>query len=406
MGRRTRGSPPANKLHKHTGQAYVHVGGRRVYLGKYGTPASRREYERVVAAWRQEGNALPRPRGRCTTEALAALFREHAAVHYRRPDGTPTREASFFGLSLAPVLALYGAADADDFRGPELKRVREVMVAAGLCRKTVNKRVGRIRRVWRWGVSEGLVDPATLTALEAVADLQEGRTAAPDHEEVAPADPAVVAATLPFLPSDQLRVMVRLQLLTGMRPGEVCAMRGADLARDGVLRLGKRVVTLRPGSWAYVVGAKMAHARRLKVQVYLLGPRARAIVEHWLRDDPEEYLFSPAEAHVARMAALRDARKGPVQPSQADRRKDHPARPPGDHYTASSYAHAVAKACRKGGLPHWHPTQLRHAAAGLIDAVAGIEDTSKVLGHTSPNTTLVYLERDLDRVAEVMEKLG
>jgi integrase len=359
----------------------------------------------VLTAWREDA-APARPRPGCTVAELWAAFRPHAETHYRRPDGSSTREASFFALSMRPVLDRCADEPADAFRGPELKRVREDMVAAGLCRRTVNKRVGRVRRVFRWGVSEGLVDPATLTALESVADLRAGRTAAPDHDEVAPADPAVVAATLPRLPCEQLRTMARLQLLTGMRPGEVCGLRPRDVVRDGTLRLGKRVVTLRPGSWAAVVPAKMAHARTLKVQVYLLGPAARALLAPWLARDPDAYLFSPAEAHAARMAALRAARKTPVQPSQADRTVRAPRRRPGGHYTSSSYAHAVARACEAAGVPHWSPHQLRHTVAGAVDAAFGLEDTARVLGHASPDVTIGYVARDLERVAAIMEEIG
>jgi hypothetical protein len=44
---------PSYRLHKPSGQAVVTLGGRDVYLGKFETPESRAEYDRVVAEWLQ-----------------------------------------------------------------------------------------------------------------------------------------------------------------------------------------------------------------------------------------------------------------------------------------------------------------------------------------------------------------
>ena len=43
--------------HKPTGQAYVNLGGKVVYLGKFGTDASREAYNRVKAEWLVNRNA-------------------------------------------------------------------------------------------------------------------------------------------------------------------------------------------------------------------------------------------------------------------------------------------------------------------------------------------------------------
>lgn len=42
---------PGYCLHKATGQAYVNLGGKVVYLGKYRTDESREAYSRVKAEW-------------------------------------------------------------------------------------------------------------------------------------------------------------------------------------------------------------------------------------------------------------------------------------------------------------------------------------------------------------------
>jgi hypothetical protein len=42
---------PSYRLHRPTGQALVELSGKRVYLGKPGTPESLHRYAREVAAW-------------------------------------------------------------------------------------------------------------------------------------------------------------------------------------------------------------------------------------------------------------------------------------------------------------------------------------------------------------------
>ena len=79
--------------------------------------------------------------------------------------------------------------------------------------------MGRVKRVFRWGVGEGLVEGGTVYAMEQVPDLAEGRSAARDLPEVLPVPWEDVAATLPHLPSDQLRSMVLFQWWAGCRPG-------------------------------------------------------------------------------------------------------------------------------------------------------------------------------------------
>lgn len=94
------------------------------------------------------------------------------------------------------------------------------------------RKSGRVRRMFRWAVSEELCPSDVLQALVAVAGLRKGRTAAPDAPSVRPVAESVVNATLPHLPR-VIRDMVRLQLLSGCRPGEIISLKPSDVCRDG-----------------------------------------------------------------------------------------------------------------------------------------------------------------------------
>jgi hypothetical protein len=50
---------PKYRHHKASGQALVELSGKPFYLGRYGTPASRREYDRLVTEWLANGRQLP-----------------------------------------------------------------------------------------------------------------------------------------------------------------------------------------------------------------------------------------------------------------------------------------------------------------------------------------------------------
>lgn len=119
-----------------------------------------------------------------------------------------------------------------------------------------------------------------------------------------------------------------------------------------------------------------------------------------------ELLFSPADAEAERKAAMRAARKTPVQPSQVDRRKAKPKRKPGARYMRLAYAYAIRRACIQGDVPHWHPHQLRHNAATLLRREIGIEAARTILGHASADVTEIYAEPDLAEARDAASRLG
>src|SRR5262249_24538118 len=151
-------------------------------------------------------------------------FLDYAEDHYRRADGTPTNELPQYCQTFRLVRQLYGHTPAREFGPRSLKALRQRMIDAGWTRKLVNQRVGRVRRVFKWAASEELIPAAVYQSLATVTGLQAGRTEARETDPVEPVAEEHVRATLPFL-QPGLRAMVQVQLLTGMRPGEVCQLR-------------------------------------------------------------------------------------------------------------------------------------------------------------------------------------
>ncbi len=389
-----RSRTPAYRYHTHSGQAVVRLNGKDFYLGRFGSPASRSEYDRLIAEWLTNGRTLPterdpQPDG-LSVDELIVRFLEHARTYYRK-GGQPTGEYDNFRYALRPLQQLYGDSQAIAFGPSAWKAVRQAMIDAGLCRPEINRRMGRILRLFKWAVENELVLPTVVEALRCVPGLRRGRSEAREPEKIQPVPEPHIEAIRPRV-APQVWAMVQLQWLTGMRPGEVVLMRPCHISRS-------------VGIWDYRPEThKTEHHGRERV--ILLGPRAQEILTAWMDREPGVYLFSPSEAREARFVQMRAARKTPVPPSQVDRSVRSLKRVPRDHYTVASYRRAIHYGCDRAGIPQWSPHQLRHNAATRIRLEFGLDAARAILGHSSPVVTEIYAELDRERALEVISRVG
>jgi integrase len=438
-------------VHRALDQFYVRINGRVHYCGTIHGPGAEERAEasrqRLLAEVRQ-GVAVPA--SKFTVNDLVDSFRLHAEVHYRHPDGSGTGEMDSLRQALRPLVRAYGESLACEFGPLQLKALRELFVsgewrtaeeraactrAMGWSRKHANHQVNRVRHVFRWGVSEGLVPPEVLVALRSVQPLQLGRTHARETLPVVPApEPAIAAVCERVGPI--LRAMVELQLLTGMRPGELVRLRPREIDRTGkLLSQLLRVMVPLVGVWAYLPGIECDEAGQVVRQtqhktahhghtrVVPIGPRAQQILAPLLLGrSPDAFVFSPAESLALLSEQRRASRSTPRTPSQESRGSDSRSRPPGECYTTAAYAKAIAAACkgrparaaRRGcgaspgrpGVAHWHPHQLRHNAATRLAAEFGEDVARAVCGHSSLDVTRRYVAQDLGPAFEAIGKVG
>lgn len=373
--------------------AFVELDGVRHYLGQYNSNESREAYHRILTEWRASGlSPEPGIRGSITVIEVIAAYWRHAQEHYRKADGRPTGEADNIRRALGYVRRLYGSTKVHEFGPVRLKAARQAMIESGYTRGSINQNVGRVKRMFRWAVENELIDPKVYHGLQAVAGLRRGRSAALETERIRPAPDAHVDALQQFV-SRQVWAMIDLQRLTGMRPGEVVALRGCDVDTTGT-------------PWVYTPADHKTEHHGHDRKIYL-GPRAKEILKRFLKPDLQAPLFSPADAESERSAQRRANRKSTMTPSQAAR---HPAenrsRPPRDRYDVPSYRRAIQRACKKTGVPKWHPHQLRHNAATRLRKEYGLDAARTVLGHRTPMVTELYAEIDQAKAAEVMLKIG
>ncbi len=380
-------SPPSYCRTVKKGRAYARakLGGVWVSLGVYGSAESHQRFAELQAQWRalQEQGARPAASGLTVANLVADFFERHALEHYRHPDGSPTSEIVEYRQSVAPLLRLYGTTPARDFGPLDLKAVRLALVTGSwltpderanrerrrcgstCCRSIANRRTGRIARIWKWAASEELVTSAVYQALATVDGLAAGRGNVRESAPIPPVPDADVDETLPALP-DPFRTMTLLQLATGMRPGEVCAMRRDEIDRQGLAVAGRRIWVYRPDDH------KTRHHGITKAVA--LGPAAQLVLTPIL-DGAGPWLF--------------------------------PGAGESGHVTVSGYAHAVLRAARKVGVPDWCPSRLRKTAATAIEEALTLDSARAVLGHSGTAVTKAfYAKADLTIAAKAAAKMG
>jgi len=326
---------------------------------------------------------------------LILAFWKHVERHYRHPDGKPTSEVHNYKLSLRGVRELYGDTPARSFGPLSLKTVRQRMIESGWVRGQINGRIGRIRRMFKWGASEELIPVATYHGLTTVTGLQLGRSDAVENKPIKPVLDADINRTIPKL-TRHVRGLVEFQRLTGCRPGEAVRVRMADIDARGAV-------------WLYTpVAHKMSY--RGQIRCVTIGPKGQALLKEFVTDNSTDFLFSPRKAVEEFRTARAANRKTPLYASHAARnsnvRVKKPKRVPAEAYTTISYRRAIVKACERIGVAPWHPNQIRHTFATRVREQYGLEAAQCMLGHTRADVTQVYAERNLGLAVRVAGEVG
>jgi integrase len=431
---------PSYCHHKGSGQAYVTLNNRPIYLGAYGSPESRQKYDRVVGEFLAAGRTTPAdvkqqdtPSGR-TVATIVLAFWTHAQSYYKLPDGSPSSELDAFKMALRPLRKLYGDTPAAEFGPVKLKTMQEHMVGLGWARKTINRQSLRIRHVFKWAAGNELIPASVYHGLLTVPGLRAGRTKARETAPVTPVAESAIEAIRPYL-STTIANMIDLQLLTGMRPGELVIMRTCDIDRS------KPVWIYRP-----MKHKTEHHGHKRKVRI---GPKAQEILAPLLKLDLQAFIFSPVAAEAERRAEQHEKRKTPMNQGNkpGSNRTRRPKRAPGDRYDVASYRRAIARACEQAftmpaeyheprgkaleaelKLPKaeraklreerrekraawrqlhvWHPHQLRHNAATLWREQYGPEAALTLLGDTTTRMIDVYAEKNQKIADTVMAAIG
>jgi integrase len=340
-----------------------------------------------------------------TVSKLVAAYRDQARKLYRKGGGL-TSHIDNVDAALDALDAMYGTRGVDDIGAPEIKRLLDSMVVGedrhGVIRArsiwTVNGRLRIIKQAFKWARLYGLVSKSTVYDVSIVPPLRAGRCDAKAPRRVLPVPDGILALTIEVA-TPTIADMIRTLVITGMRPGELCAMRACDIERDGDV-------------WVYrPVSHKTEHHD--KDRFILIGPQAQAILKPYIarRMKLSEYVFLPVEAHRERLEQQGWPKVTAYQLSRSRFK-------PGRCFKHDTFYGQIQRTCdrafdadgakrkAKDFAHRWHPHRLRHNAATRVREQFGIEAAKDLLGHSSLSTAMIYAEKSLDKMKEIARKAG
>jgi integrase/recombinase XerD len=225
----------------------------------------------------------------------------------------------------------------------------------GLKPATVNRYLVSLKRYFAWAVSARRVQRNPARAVKLVDQIPQPPRHLSDREE---AD-LVAAAERAGKPRDI--ALITLMLHTGLRVGEVCALKWEDIVlheRSGTLAV-----------WG----------KGSKQRVVPLNVTARTVLSQF----------------HAQLIAQGKAGQGYVFTSQRT----------GNHVTPRGLRFIIDKYARQAGIADLAPHDLRHRFAYRMAEKVPVHRLAQLMGHDSLDTTLVYIQgtpRDLQRAVETI----
>lgn len=293
---------------------------------------------------------------------------------------------------------------------PELRAIRDKFESDGYLEQGERREYSRvylnavckvIRRVYSWGVGEGLVAYEDFAALGHLRPLRRGKSKAPEvtnrTRQTRLLRQDEVDAVLPYL-LPTYADMVRLLDLTGMRPNELCTMRWDEIDMSGEV-------------WIYSPTSHKTAAKGHRRPIGL-GPAAQDILSSY--DDTDDgYVFKPVDIIREESLIRKMNRKTPLWDSHIRRnqrenrgRKIANAKPHVDPLNLGKVLkRAVEKAIEAGTLEEpWTLYLLRHKAITEVVTSAGIEYGSKFAGHSDIRTTQRYYDHSAEAIVKAIAR--
>ena len=270
---------PKYCLHKGSGQAYLRIAGDTHYLGKYGTDASRREYDRIIGEFVANGRQPFRHPDEILVSQLIVRYLDHVETDLNLSDGGKHKLARI----LRNLNDLYGDTPASSFGPFALKALRKQWLEKRLSLSTINAYTGTIKQVFDWGSEEEIIPADVASSVRVVKALRSGQTSAVEHSAVEPVSDETVEKTLPYV-EQPVQDMIRVQRYISGRPQDVHNMRLCDIDMSGEI-------------WVYcpfTYKTKKKDAAKHRIRKLFIGPRAQQILLPHLercKDTPEQFVF-------------------------------------------------------------------------------------------------------------------
>lgn len=372
------------KISRHSsGNARVTIGGRVHYLGKYGTPEMHRRYAELLES--PAAPTITAPDVLFTAADLCARWWQHVeGTGKYLKDEQPTSSRTIIGRILKNFCDHLGGVPVRTFTSGLLVQWRDNLERnRKLTRRGINRQVDAVRMVFKWGRQRNLVPKEVFWDLRDIEKLPASASRKETLRERRGVTLEEVERVAAACRSRHVAAMLRLQALTGARPGEIRLLRPCDIDKNPK---GAPEV----GWWLYKVrSSKTSHHGG--ETVYWLGPAAQRILEQF-PVHRAAYYFSPRASMEERRKDLRAERETP--PTKQMRERDSkPRKPFADFYGPVEYGNAVEVARVRAGVDYFTPHEIRHGFATWAIEVGGIAGAQAALNHRHATTTDKYLHR-------------
>jgi integrase len=288
---------------------------------------------------------------------IAELIDRHlawASRRYRKGD-RPTSQVRVIRSSLEPLRALSGTDPARDYSPVALMGLIETYVERGFRRESISGHLGRVKGLFRWAKIRRLIPPQTYLDLVEVESLHKGELteegkAPVESAPILPASDQDIEAMMAHL--DPVTAdMVRVQLATACRPGELVVLRWDDIQRSGEV-------------WRWLPWRHKTEHLDV-TRVIPIGPTGQAVLNKYRH-------------FVNCQFGIRE----------------------------ETYRRRLNSACRRAGVPEINPHQLRHSALTKIRKLYGLDAAQAIAGHAHAQTSEIYAELSIEKALDVARQVG
>jgi len=336
--------------------------------GEYNSPESRAAFERSLGYYLTYGDVPPWVIGddvapepgpdregpigdRMTVSELCDKFTERREREYSK------WEWASFRTAMSRLCYVVGSRPANSMTVPDLEDVRELFIRADNNLTTINGQITRIRAIFGWGKDRDYVERRVWLDLRALKRLRKGARPA---KKVDPVPEEDYRATREHLPLEGQYIVDALWH-TGARSGELFRLRVGDLqeiSRD---------------LWIFDLEDSHKTAHHGHERIVYFGPEAIAVLKRAMEGKKKsDHVFTRPRVPLS-------ARGG---------RTDYGGQP----WDSRSLQKRIMWICKREGIPHWFPHQLRHAfGTRTFNAPGGSHaGTQALLGHARSTTTERY----------------
>ena len=389
-----------------SGQSVVTIDGRDFYLGKHDSPESLVRHAVLIGIY--QANQLKLPDGfdvRCLDAATVLVANPLQAVPQQQ-DAEPILLRHVTAAFRIEAERKYASQKAERIRccqicdeldkhdgnclaaeyGPKrLAAQRQRWVDSGKARVYCNRLTNIVRRIFKFAMSQELIEETVHRRLQSIEALRPGQTTAHETDPIMPVEIEHVRETARQL-SPIIKAMIRVQVATGMRPSELCNIRPCDIDRSGPV-------------WMYRPPKHKNKSKGKARAVPIIGDAREAIMDY-LNRPATSYCFSPSESDSWNRAKLSASRTG-----SGSRKKlqSLPRCKPGENYSASSYRRAITRAAERAKVPHWFPYQLRHLTLTDVRNSLNGEAAQALAGHSRMQMTEHYAKLSESKAIEAAQ---